>query len=194
MSNEYEINRTPAPQGFEAVINRLIADAEEQKKGTSRTLELTALGGMTQWLGGMLNAYRIWEGQSGNPTTTNRTVAVEPSCVVTDEMVEAACAALQADVAKRHSEAQGGWPGRIPEKDLAIARNGMRLALTAALSSRTEEEPSRLFVRDVAKLSLSGEVTDEDEGTIFDPWPNDQHECLEKLIRRARDLKDGGAS
>lgn len=73
--------------------------------------------------------------------------ATQPSCVVTDEMVEAACAALQADVAKRHPEAQGGWPGRIPDKDLAIARNGMRLALTAALSSRTEEEAFQDRVR-----------------------------------------------
>lgn len=78
MSNEYEINRTPAPQGFEEVINRLIADAEEQKKGTSRTLELTALGGVTQWLGGMLNAYRIWEGKSGNPRTTDRVAGDTP--------------------------------------------------------------------------------------------------------------------
>jgi len=73
MSNEYEINRTPAPQGFEEVINRLIADAEEQKKGTSRTLELTALGGVTQWLDGMRNAYRVWEEQSANQESTHDT-------------------------------------------------------------------------------------------------------------------------
>lgn len=124
--------------------------------------------------------------------------AAHPVNVVTDEMAKAFQKAFQAQLQVRH---KARFPkGQVGNWEMSAEEAGLRAMLTVSpVASRTEAdvspfEPCRQFVRDVAKLSLSGEVTDEDEGTIFDPWHQDQHECLEKLIRRARDLKDGGAS
>lgn len=123
------------------------------------------------------------------------TSTVEPSCVVTDEMVEAACAALQADVAKRHPEAQGGWPGRIPEKDLAVARNGMRIALTAALSSRTEEEVRADEVNEaIAALVASARKCDATwkSGNPLGRW-KDLRDALSRYDRAASATPPRGA-
>jgi len=143
-----------------------------------------------------------------------RRAAVEPSCVVSGiprELLSNCIAVLNefgssgipewdeapdTAVTIRPAAQRRGLPElrdmTLGVGDFVAARHyAAALSEAAALSSRTEEEVHRHFVRDVANLSLSGEVTDEDEGTIFDPWPHEQHECLEKLIRRARDIKGG---
>lgn len=98
---------------------------------------------------------------------------VQPSGVVGADMVERGCAALQAHAAERHPEAQGGWPGRIPEDELAIARDGMRKALTAALASPVSTREVSPYIRERAdeeiakiKANIAANASPVSEGEI----------------------------